>query len=869
MLQTKEVFQQYFPEHLDLLSGVINSSPDCKLRRAAGYSEVLKVFPECKKIVQNYDGSDDELCSRLLDLVNEVVNGSHNGAGTVMEEIHTPEGATWCVKWVSLSMLGCLLRRKGLLLKPENIRRIIELSNRMLYLGDAVPYETGVILIENLGYSVEKNREEFGEYLLPRVDMSRDHSLCYDTRKRILRLQKLVVDPNPIRLVGGDAWSVMCVEDMHNGGAELINQLFDLLDTTMGKARPSASWVKQCKGFIEEKDSQKLETLLLKWLGAVDQPKVRMPDGGQYHEEDQIRHTLHESDAEYLRGICWVASFLPSEEMARKLSQVVFSAYRKLPYIGARSVKIGNAAVNALGMMKHEAALAELAKLKIKVKFATAQKLISKALDVKAEEMGVSRHEVEEMAVPDYGLSEVGYGEFPFGEFKAIVEIQKGNKVTIVWRNAQSEKVQKSIPSAIKESFAEEIKELKAKTKDIQKMLPVQQERIDNLYLLKRTWSPAVWRERYMEHPVIGWVARRLIWCVKDEGEVKSVIWNESGFLSYDTDASITISNDAEITLWHPLDGTTDEVLAWRDYLIAHEITQPFKQAFREIYLLTDAERSTGSYSNRYAAHIIKQHQFNALCGARGWKNRLRLMVDDEYPPAMKYLDEWGLRADFWIEGIGENYGTDSTESGAYLRLATDQVRFYQIDAIESSAHACGGGYSANRNQASDEPIALENIPELVFSEVMRDVDLFVGVASVGNNAEWQDGGEEGRRDYWYGYSFGDLAETAKTRKAVLERLIPRMKIADRCSFEEKFLIVRGDVRTYKIHLGSANILMEPNDQYLCIVAKQAPTTKADKLYLPFEGDSKLSVILSKALMLAEDAKIKDPTILSQINTKR
>ena len=36
-------------------------------------------------------------------------------------------------------------------------------------------------------------------------------------------------------------------------------------------------------------------------------------------------------------------------------------------------------------------------------------------------------------------------------------------------------------------------------------------------------------------------------------------------------------------------------------------------------------------------------------------------------------------------------------------------------------------------------------------------------------------------------------------------------------------------------------------------------------LFLPFEGDGTLSVILSKAFMLAEDTKIKDATILRQI----
>jgi len=100
----------------------------------------------------------------------------------------------------------------------------------------------------------------------------------------------------------------------------------------------------------------------------------------------------------------------------------------------------------------------------------------------------------------------------------------------------------------------------------------------------------------------------------------------------------------------------------------------------------------------------------------------------------------------------------------------------------------------------------------------------------------------------------------------VLIRLIPRLTIADRCTVEGRFLIVRGDLRTYKIHLGSGNILMEPNDQYLCIVPKAGFTVSAtEKLFLPFEGDTLLSIILSKAFLLAEDTKITDPSIIHQM----
>jgi hypothetical protein len=161
--------------------------------------------------------------------------------------------------------------------------------------------------------------------------------------------------------------------------------------------------------------------------------------------------------------------------------------------------------------------------------------------------------------------------------------------------------------------------------------------------------------------------------------------------------------------------------------------------------------------------------------------------------------------------------------------------------------------------------LILEQIPPLVFSEIMRDVDLFVGVASVGNDPNWADGGPEGRyRDYWQHYSFGELSATAQSRRALLERLLSRLKIADRCTLADRFLIVRGNLRSYKIHLGSGNILMTPNDQYLCIVPKQSAKA-GDRFFLPFEGDGTLSLIMSKAFLLADDTKITDPTIVSQI----
>ncbi|WP_444972131.1 DUF7737 domain-containing protein [Streptomyces canus] len=163
------------------------------------------------------------------------------------------------------------------------------------------------------------------------------------------------------------------------------------------------------------------------------------------------------------------------------------------------------------------------------------------------------------------------------------------------------------------------------------------------------------------------------------------------------------------------------------------------------------------------------------------------------------------------------------------------------------------------------EALPLDSIPPLVLSEVLRDVDLFVGVASVGNDPTWQDGGPDGRfQEYWTSYGFGELGQSAQTRRILLDRLIPRLAIADRCTLEGRFLHVKGNRHTYKIHLGSGNILRTPNDQYLCIVPKSNAAAQQAG-YLPYEGDRMLAVILSKAMMLAADTKITDPTILSQL----
>ncbi|MEM1448967.1 MAG: DUF4132 domain-containing protein [Planctomycetota bacterium] len=632
-----------------------------------------------------------------------------------------------------------------------------------------------------------------------------------------------------------------------------------------GKAtggKPNAKWRGAARKLLEPIPRDLVESSLLVWFAAFDEP------GDPGNAYPGAEWAVPEGNGDLLKGLLWMTPDLASEEMIRGVAAIGLAGQRKIPGVGPRSSKVTNAAIWALGNTDHALAIAQLAILRSRIRNKAVQKQIDKAMAATAERLGVSETEVEELAVPTFGLSDVGAHDVTLGGFTAELRVTGTGSASIGWRTPAG-KAQKSVPKSVKEAHADELKDLKATAKDVAKLLPSQRDRIDKLHLGQASWPVTAWRERYLDHVLVGTLARRLIWTLTDPdgGRRRTACW-ANGALVDSEGAPVEVDEAADhVSLWHPIGRPEDETQGWRTFFEERGIAQPFKQAHREVYVLTDAERTTGVYSNRYAAHILKQHQFNALCAVRGWSNSLRLMVDDDYPPATLDLPEWNLRAEFWVEGLGDEYGRDTTESGTYLYLATDQVRFYDLDAARHIAHASGGGYSTTHGAPGAEPIPLDRIDPLVLSEVMRDIDLFVGVASVGNDPTWQDGGGDAtRQGYWQGYSFGELSGTAKTRKEQLQRLVPRLKIADRCSFQDRFLVVRGDRRTYRVHLGSGNILMDPNDQYLCIVpGRGAVSGPAAKVHLPFEGDRTLSIILSKAFLLAEDAKITDPTIVSQI----
>lgn len=298
-------------------------------------------------------------------------------------------------------------------------------------------------------------------------------------------------------------------------------------------------------------------------------------------------------------------------------------------------------------------------------------------------------------------------------------------------------------------------------------------------------------------------------------------------FLSLRAEDDEKFPIQGDLKLAHPLDLFSAGKLAlWQRAIVKRKIVQPFKQAFRELYILTPAERETRVFSNRFAGHVVSSKVAARLMGARGW----RLDPDGEYSNPEKLLRDFGLRAVFVFANLG-HYFSEIEE------VVSDQIYFMPPDAPRYW----------NQEQA-EHRVPLEQVPPLAFSEIMRDADLFVSVAQRDGN--------------------GTLSNEAYERRADVVRTIVEDLELPGVTLEGHFAYVQGKLARYRVHLSSAVIHIEPGN-YLCIVPARAGTSR-ERLFLPFaDEDAKLSEVISKILMLSHDDQIKDQSILNQIKARR
>ncbi|TDO55323.1 uncharacterized protein DUF4132 [Kribbella sp. VKM Ac-2571] len=627
--------------------------------------------------------------------------------------------------------------------------------------------------------------------------------------------------------------------------AEARAAALDLLAAFPTQGKPAKKWLTEAERVtgLLSKPAALVGALLDAALDAVDSETHYDHSGRTY----TVPHYVTAGNEAFLGGVVAVAGVLRDSTLLPQLRRL---AVKTVTVIGGqfgnpRSLRLANSSAQAMADIGGASSITELLALERSVRHGTLLRQVRKAIDALASAQGLTRDQLLERAVETHDLDADGKRRTPLTRGSAEVVVD-GRTATLRYVD-EKQTPRKSVPPDVKQTDAETLAALRNDLKAIRKTIAGERVRLDGLMAADRRWPLDNWRTWYLDHPITGRMTRTLVWVFStpDGPDVVGVPLDAATLVTSSGQQAV-IPPDAEVRLWHPIHATGDEVRAWRRYPLEQQVVQPFKQAFRELYVLTPAEEQTRVYSNRFAGHVFGQVQARALMKGRGWAPVAVAWWDDgiDHGVARRIFDAAGIRAEFYFDPIHDQ---EPVATDLYPYCTSDQVRFVDV--------------------RTDETIELAEVPPLVLTEALRDVDLFVGVTSIGADPEWLDRGAERRFEtYWHTFGFGELSAAGEIRREVLEQLVPRLAIADRCAFEDRYLTVRGDLRPHRIHLGSGNILMSPNDQYLCIVAGR--DSQAQKLFLPFDDDPVLSLVLSKAFLLANDTAIKDPTITAQINRR-
>ena len=132
--------------------------------------------------------------------------------------------------------------------------------------------------------------------------------------------------------------------------------------------------------------------------------------------------------------------------------------------------------------------------------------------------------------------------------------------------------------------------------------------------------------------------------------------------------------------------------------------------------------------------------------------------VDGVNVPSKK-LEHWNMSVEFYVDlppdrdhSVRRSSLAEQSGAGINVFIGSDQVRFYR-DLRE---------------------IPVDDVPAIVYSEVMRDVDLFTTVAAVGDDATWSDQGDRGTGVFSERFDINDFSATTALRAEMLSRVLPR-----------------------------------------------------------------------------------------------
>ena len=190
--------------------------------------------------------------------------------------------------------------------------------------------------------------------------------------------------------------------------------------------------------------------------------------------------------------------------------------------------------------------------------------------------------------------------------------IDKNGKTSITV--AKDGKSQKTIPAEYKKEKA--VKALQVNRSYLKKQYSRTRISLENAMLRENEFSAEEIAQILM-HPIVNPLLKKLVLFNK---ETKAFGFWEDGNLKTVEGKTIAVKEEDSFVIAHP--SHLYENVVWDLYqkkTFDSELVQPFKQIFRELYVVTQNELELGNKSERYQGHQIQPNKTIALLRSRGW----------------------------------------------------------------------------------------------------------------------------------------------------------------------------------------------------------------------------------------------------------
>ncbi|MEU6248768.1 DUF4132 domain-containing protein [Glycomyces sp. NPDC047010] len=332
-------------------------------------------------------------------------------------------------------------------------------------------------------------------------------------------------------------------------------------------------------------------------------------------------------------------------------------------------------AVNGLGVLGaigSEAALRAIQGIAEKVKFKALKEEARVQIAAIADGLGLTREQLADRLLPDYGLGEEGALVLDYGPrtFTVVFDEQLKPFVT-----DETGKPRKSLPKPGAKDDAEKAdaayKRFALLKKELRTVSADQVQRLEAAMVNGRTWTRDEFERYYVHHPLTWHLARRLVWSAESGGVPTAFRVAEDRTYTDVEDDAFDLPEDAVVRLDHPI-RMGERAADWAGVLADYEILQPFEQLSRPILAFTEEELATGSLA-RFDGAKVEVGKLLGLTG-KGWQRSSP--EDGGVEPGMYFpLPKGGfitvaLDPGIWVGMIAEN--PVQTLSGVRIMASED-----------------------------------------------------------------------------------------------------------------------------------------------------------------------------------------------------